>query len=327
MKKLMHGLPNFGNTCYINSIIQVLRLIPELRQMQRKPTSETDLIDLFSAIVNFDLDDRKAYMNTVFQFVKATHLGHGQHDMHEYLLKLLDFFHRESHNQCRLNIYNNDAQVPSILEIRSLVELARDTMLTAVPNVTDYTLPLTVSICDSPIFNLFTGQFRGATQCSICQTITDTFESFRIMELSMTNIIQRNITIDDVLHNFTRIDTIEDFHCDICRAKTLASRQMTIWRQPTILILNVKRIQNDGSKDVRNVFTPKVLDLAPYTNIDHQSIPYKLFAIAYHAGHVSHGHCYAVINNDDKWLLCDDHKVVPIDDLPQNNQYLFFYRH
>lgn len=320
---IMYRLANFGSTCYINSILQILMHMPELT-IALEPHKHKPIVELFIDICNG--------RDSLLEFVKRTNLGQGQQDMHEYLIRLLNFFHEECHERNHLTIYNKNTQVSHLdtLEIKSLITLARDTFVGAqISNEqVGNDLPIKINICDSPIYQLCTGQFHGESQCMECRTITNTFELFHVMEISMIE-TRENASIYDALKSFIKTETIEDYRCDKCKKKTIAYRRLGIWRPPQILILNIKRILMDGMnlrKDNSSITTPDILDISQYANVSRGSLSYDLFAIGYHVGDVCGGHCYAAIKINNGWVLCDDAKIYHVENLPQDNQYLIFYR-
>jgi ubiquitin carboxyl-terminal hydrolase 36/42 len=303
----MHQLRNFGNTCYINSIVQVLMNTPEFTTALIPYTCK--LTQAFNDLCNTGNPE------ALRRFVKLTYLGRGQHDMHEYLMTLLNLIHETCVKQLQPTFQLQPQAVCHDRESKSIRSLYHDMILQGNGNY------------DSPVYRLITGQFHSCTRCSNCFNITDTFESFHVLELSLPPQSQSSqLSINNALKHFIKTETIEQYQCDNCHEHTLAHKQLCLWRVPNILIINAKRINPDGSKDDRSIFAPDTIDINPYMSRKLNIVPYSLYAIAYHVGDRSRGHCYSIIRHKDKWIVCDDMNINSINTLPKDNQYLFFYR-
>ncbi len=94
----INGIQNFGNTCYINSILQCLlssqQLVDYFLNDYKKDGSDT-ITDVFYAIVNANMSSAgigekpKALKDKIGNLEKRF-ATNDQHDSHEFLIKLLN---------------------------------------------------------------------------------------------------------------------------------------------------------------------------------------------------------------------------------------------
>jgi ubiquitin C-terminal hydrolase len=71
-----------------------------------------------------------------------------------------------------------------------------------------------------------------------------TFEDFIALSLpiprSSIRITHAN-SLTQCLDEYTKLEEIQEYHCDKCKKKDKCKRQTVIWRYPPVLILHLKR--------------------------------------------------------------------------------------
>ncbi len=345
----MKGLPNFGNTCYLNSIIQILANTPQFIECLKSfplklAGADGEELSLPVGIAFYKLlnsyhtrsDNESQLRGDLGSFITYfiryhDSFGMGQQDQHEYLMLLFRIIHDTINAPCKFHITGQPRSDLDRLEQKALISYRIDGTSTHADNLQKSD----TRAYDSAIFRLFTGQFHFQTECRNCHYISHRFETFRSWEVPAGNPGKDTLTLEDSLEECTGVTqlAVEDmYECDNCHIKTQSLRKCSIWRLPEILVINIKRNIThlvDGRfvtlKDPRAVKSPDVLVCAPYMSVTRDRSVYSLYATANHFGSPSHGHCMCYIKDGEGWCYLDDERIGRTDRIDQNSQYILFY--
>ncbi|AAS53998.2 AFR627Cp [Eremothecium gossypii ATCC 10895] len=149
---------------------------------------------------------------------------------------------------------------------------------------------------------------------------------------------EKKITLHDCLTLFSTPEVLgatDSWFCPNCKEHRQATKQIELWNAPDILLIHLKRFENQRSfsdKIADTVHFPITdLDMTPYLvykNEDKGDI-YDLIAVDNHYGGLGGGHYTAYVKNiDGKWYYFDDSRVS--ETLPERSiagsAYLLFYR-
>ncbi|XP_078342012.1 ubiquitin carboxyl-terminal hydrolase 19-like isoform X3 [Crassostrea virginica] len=157
-----------------------------------------------------------------------------------------------------------------------------------------------------------------------------------------------NFNIQQCLDLFTEPEILspeEAWYCPSCKEHREATKQMSIWRLPHTLIIQLKRFSFRNfiwrdKIDKMVEFPVRGLDLSPYTKVGPNTSPpvYDLYAVVNHYGGILGGHYTAFVRSPDlrdptknelDWRLCDDSRVTDIlgeRSVVTKGAYLLFYR-
>lgn len=148
-----------------------------------------------------------------------------------------------------------------------------------------------------------------------------------------------SITLDSCLRLFSQpeiLGSADSWYCPNCKQHTQASKQIELWNTPDILLIHLKRFENQRSFsdkiDATVKFPIEGLDMSPYLSYkkEGENDVYDLIAVDNHYGGLGGGHYTAYCRNfiDGKWYYFDDSRVNEVS--PENSiagsAYLLFYR-
>ena len=314
VRHIAPGLSNYGNTCYMNSVMQSLIHTPPLAfallsndisalhgEWGGKPNPTFDPVLAMQKFARRSLLLNGANTNAPADFNRnlkafAKPLRQGrQEDAHEYLRFLL-----EAMQQCCL------ARAPKSLKQD---HPARQTTF---------------------IQKIFGGKLRSRVTCLNCNHNSDTFDPILDISLDMHKGIS---SLTDAFRAFVKKDTLsgtEKYKCDSCKRKVNATKQFTIENAPLALTVHLKRFGPFGGKISRPIAFDDTLNIGPYMSNRSQSARYRLYAVVHHYGSgPNSGHYVASVKSpSNRWTRMDDSHVSEMhNQTPAGDQsaYILFY--
>ncbi|KAF0314545.1 Ubiquitin carboxyl-terminal hydrolase 8 [Amphibalanus amphitrite] len=164
----------------------------------------------------------------------------------------------------------------------------------------------------SPISNLFGGQYKSTLRCVSCGSQSVKFEEFSHLSVPMPARASQ-CSLHECIQLFVEGDTISGWTCPECQSSDGATKRLDIWRIPPVLIIHVQRFYNDGAwkKNQSSVLFPlKNLDVSPHLAIKdahQQHHRYHLYGVVNHFGSMDSGHYTAFCRapNTDRWHKYD----------------------
>ncbi|XP_043927770.1 probable ubiquitin carboxyl-terminal hydrolase FAF-X [Protopterus annectens] len=328
------GLKNAGATCYMNSVIQQLYMIPAIRNGilsvegtgsdvdddlsgDEKQDSETSAIpkdNIFGWVhksqdkkTSLKASTRKLYNNGVLKRLQVPFGVLKFSQLRYYLSRTKGFRQsqqlwgepvnlREQHDA--LEFFNS--LVDSLDE--SLKALGQTTMLSRVLG----------------------GSFADQKICQGCPHKYECEESFTTLNVDIRN--HQNLL--DSLEQYVKGDLLEGanaYHCEKCNKKVDTVKRLLIKKLPPVLAIQLKRFDYDWERECAIKFNdyfefPRELDMEPYTvagvakqegddvysenqsvqndqpdNEQPGSTKYRLVGVLVHSGQASGGHYYSYI--------------------------------
>ncbi|EFJ43658.1 hypothetical protein VOLCADRAFT_65702, partial [Volvox carteri f. nagariensis] len=188
--------------------------------------------------------------------------------------------------------------------------------------------------CRTIVEELFLGRWQSQVRCLACGHESNTYESFATLPLD----IARARSVHEGLRSFIeaeRLDGDNKYKCDKCRQLVPAIKQTTIWDDPNVLVLHLKRFDG-GSLLGKITRHQQELELAETGGDDagadggggHSSI-YTLTGVLVHQGASLHsGHYYAFVRDSHGgWSCMNDSHVygTSLEQVRQEQAYLLFY--
>lgn len=319
-------LPNIGNTCYINSIIQILLHTYELNNILKntqtlKNNMESMIVKHWKELHNKTMVSKQVSPHnlifTIRKYIKQFD-NSSQQDASEFLIQLIDIFKIALSHPVKINISNkyvtkeNELYIECYNRIKQLYS-------------NDY----------SELVNIFNGMFITELKDKNNQIISRTFDPYEILQVPTPNIPVS--TIYDCLDLLWLEETLTDYKITGSGSSTLnnmfVSKTYYLWLTPKILILNLKKY-NTQYKLNTYVDIPHELDLSKYLYPGCKDTPnYTLYAICNHTGNgnINYGHYYSyiLIPQIKKWVMFNDSSppvVMNEDQVSTKDAVCVFYR-
>jgi ubiquitin C-terminal hydrolase len=317
-KKGQVGLANLGNTCYLNSVLQVLRHIPDLTMFfnrhsdgwihsgDSKEASLTraykDLIETQWAASPPGFVRPAGFYHFFKKALEGTAVDHMMtplpHDAHEALVFVMDQLHEGMKKPLSLNV---------VAESGTAVHAALTAWKEQVaPNY-------------SPIVDYFFGLMEVGVQCSGCQKISRRFEPFNMLKAGFPE--HKAATLVECLNYEFQDEAIDEYSCDHCKPKRHpAAIRRRIWRLPNNLIVVAKRFNPNGTKCHAALSTEPSMTFAPWFSEaspeGSKTASYTLQSIIDHHGSANGGHYTAQVRSPvtGVWNLYDDESVRDLGD-------------
>lgn len=325
--KGLSGLVNLGNTCYLNSAIQVLSnstplllyfLSKEYEEDVDLRKKESSMVTQYYRLMEGLWDDNCivkpiSFRKTLAEF-EPKFRGFQQQDSQEALSKMIDLLHTGLSYEVKIDYVGMPQNKKDELEIES-IKTWKDKFSS------EY----------SKILELFYGQFHSTISCEKCGYSSDSFDPFCIMSVPIT---KDCVNIYDCIREFTKPEQLDEenkWKCDKCGELSSAGKKIDIWKMPEILIITLKRFNFGMSANKINKsidFPIDNLNLEEFSSgYKRHNFKYELYGIINHTGQVNGGHYFAYCKNPNgKWYEYNDSSVREITELDIDNTYTILYQ-
>lgn len=332
------GLANLGNTCYINTCIQLLTNVPIFNELINKKIEcsqynekiiDKDILFQWKELQNKIHSNQPnispinyiKYIHTLANIKKREiFTGFSQNDMPEFLQFIIETTHNSIARPIKMALEGTPKIYTDIVAIKCYNML--NTIFTK-----EY----------SEILDIFYGTMVSTIVSIKTKQVYNIIpQHFFILNLPVYDGKKLATTLYECLELYIKSEILEGENAwlnETTGQKENIIKLTHFWNFPPIVIITLNRYTSDGSQKINSMIQIPMdnLDLSKYVNgYDALKYKYELIGIGNHMGGVNGGHYNAFIKNENnEWFLYDDSNVAKVNN-PENiispSVYCLFYK-
>ena len=223
------GLKNIGCTCYMNSILQQMYMIPSFRY----------------AIMSVDDYKNKNFQKSLFN--NNTYDDNLLHQLQK-LYTFLEFSEKQAYNPKDFCASFKDMDGAPINPM-----IQQDSQ----EFFNNFCDKIEQSLKDTKykyiIENIFTGKTCSSVICEQCKNVSNRFEDFYNLTLEIKNMNNLN----ESLNKFIEPEIIENFECGTCKKNVNISKRTSLAKLPNVLFIHLKRFNMNYESQITEKINSK----------------------------------------------------------------------
>ncbi|XP_018568751.1 ubiquitin carboxyl-terminal hydrolase 2 [Anoplophora glabripennis] len=313
------GLRNLRNNCYMNCMLQCLKVLPLIKSMfvtsnsyikhihKQPPVITTHFATVMKTIWEGTAKNCKTYypqsfFNKVYELNPVYSKGN-----HEDTFEFFIFLFNHLSEDCSFDLVR-----PKVMTDRERSWYSQ------------------LQGRSSYFVELFYYQLKNTKICWCCQKPNLNFDSDSSLMLPVP-VKNESVRLEALLKEYLKENLVSEYSCSECKSSATIVNRKAIVIDPEILVIVLKRYvaEKDGT------FRKNELEIEfPMDKLEFGNSYYRLYSIPQHSGSMSCGHYYAsILLNDERntWVLFNDERVTPyncaITDVPgiKSSCVGFFY--
>lgn len=333
----LSGLSNLGNTCFINSCMQILSHTYELNNLLNRAEYKKKLVNKPESALLMEWDNlrttlwKKNHTVNPTKFLKIVQrlaqikgynsfTGFEQNDVSEFFMFVIDSFHTAISREVVVGI-TGEAKTNEDRIAVICYNMMKDTYSKSYSEF----VKLFFGTMVSQLISVETNEelsIKAEQYCTLSLPVPEISRqcnSYMLQDCFKLLLDGEILSGDNAYYN------------EKTNAKEEVFKKISLWSLPNILVIDLKRF---NSKNVKNqatiIFPLENLNLSEYViGYDKEKYVYDLYGICNHSGGVFGGHYTSFVKNaNGKWYLFNDETVSEVDPekIISSKAYCLFYR-
>lgn len=330
------GLANLGNTCFLNSCLQVLNHTDELNhflvskpcEKYKKKVDDVILLNEYSELQQLMYKTTGVISPNKFVYGvqnlarkknRDLFTGWAQNDISEFLLFLFDCLHN--------SVSRN---VP--IQVTGTVKNKKDEIAKKCYEMLQEVYSKEYSEIIETFYGIYFTKIISKDNDKIHSVKP---EHYFLLDLQIFDDKKNCSNIYECFDLFVKPEIMSGdnaWYNEKTKQKEDVYKQTLFWNLPQILIIILKRFSVDGTRKIQTPidFPINNLDLSSYVSgYKSNNYVYDLYGVCNHSGSIMGGHYTAYVKNiSGKWVHCNDTQTTTIDNsqIVSPKAYCLFYR-
>ncbi len=332
--KGLSGLANLGNTCFINSCMQVISHTYELNCFLDKETYKGKLKKKYDSALIVEWDNLRKilwndncivapnkFLKTVQKVAELKGMeiftGYSQNDLPEFLLFIIDCFHTSLSREIKMTISGKPENETDIIAIKCFEMIKQ-----------------MYSKEYSEIWNLFYAVHVSEINClKTGKQLNIRPEPYFMIDLPIP-LDNKSPSLIDCFNYYVSgevLDGENGWYNEETKQRMDVRKKIQFWSFPNILVIDFKRFNQRLQKNqILITFPIDELDLSGYViGYKKEMYKYELYGVCNHSGSTMGGHYTAYVKNaNGKWYHFNDTSVTEVSvlEIISPKAYVLFYR-